>query len=480
MSMDPRVISVLSDNELQLKRPLGRGSFGQVYLGKRKDEQGFVALKVLRGIHRKADGTPSPVDRWEEVRREWNAHLRLRGKYVVEFEEVVWFYRTKKSHIHNLNLEIGQHYLCFIMEFCCYGDLALMLSQARELRDDEENTGISLKHSLTLGGFDLRRNEEVVKFYKRPDVRLIVAQHVVAGLKRVHKQGMVHRDLRPTNIFLSEGSKEKHGYTMVALIGDFGGSRMKLEASDSYTGQQELLSVQYQAPEVIRNPDSFGPSSDVFSLGVVLWQLVTLNDPWEGMHSQYVIYQVPQGLRLTWPEAKGQIFHNYAALRELGEQCCHEDPEKRPTIEDILGELHKIYKKEVAHLRELVEALKAKKPREHMEAAKGEEAASAAALSTSVASSGLQRLQQPEAALPESSTAAQIVPIARQDSEDSVTTRYPSEITDMQSKMLQEESNTKLWRPEEELGEIVPRMGSVEDELAEVPPPTGICMCLGW
>lgn len=68
-----------------------------MYLGKRKNEQGFVALKVIPDIKRGADFMPEPADRWQEVAREWEAHLKLRGTYVVEFEQIVWYIRTKQA-----------------------------------------------------------------------------------------------------------------------------------------------------------------------------------------------------------------------------------------------------------------------------------------------------------------------------------------------------------------------------------------------
>jgi hypothetical protein len=67
-----------------------------VYLGKRRHEQGFVALKVIADIHRGEDGLPTPAEQWAAVEREWEAHRKLRGTYVVEFEEIVWYVRRNQ------------------------------------------------------------------------------------------------------------------------------------------------------------------------------------------------------------------------------------------------------------------------------------------------------------------------------------------------------------------------------------------------
>ena len=61
-------------------------------------EQGFVALKVIPGVLRDPNtGGPSPPGKWREIKNEWDAHLQLRGKYVVEFEDIVWYTRKQKA-----------------------------------------------------------------------------------------------------------------------------------------------------------------------------------------------------------------------------------------------------------------------------------------------------------------------------------------------------------------------------------------------
>lgn len=88
-----------------------------------------------------------------------------------------------------------------------------------------------------------------------------------------------------------------------------------------------------QAPEVLRNAGNFCPASDIFSLGVILWQLITLEDPWADMLDVYVIKNVPEGDRLEWPHASEQVFSTYADLRKLVERCWENDPADRPTID---------------------------------------------------------------------------------------------------------------------------------------------------
>uniref|UniRef100_A0A061RBS7 Protein serine threonine n=1 Tax=Tetraselmis sp. GSL018 TaxID=582737 RepID=A0A061RBS7_9CHLO len=348
--LDPRNIAVTNDHHLELKRQLGHGSSGSVYLGKRRHEKGYIAVKVIPGLNRRENDTPEPEDKWSEILREWDTHYRLRGRYMVELEELVWYIKRKKGGVHLLGIEPGKEYLCFVMEFCCFGDLNQLLLKAREYRDSPET---NMREEVKLS----RQSEETVKFFKRADVRIIIAQHVAAGLRRMHARGIVHCDLRPTNIFLNEGNKEKHGHTMVAQIGDFGGSRFNAVSVDG-NQPSNLLSIKYQAPEVIRDPGSYTAASDVFSFGVVLWQIITLEQPWEGMVDAYVWHHVPHGQRLKWPEGGCRPFYCYAEAKDLVCRCWDNEPSNRPNMEEVLECLQHLYEEEVMNLKQHLEHVK--------------------------------------------------------------------------------------------------------------------------
>jgi hypothetical protein len=92
-----------------------------------------------------------------------------------------------------------------------------------------------------------------------PDIVLNIIREVGIGLRAIHDAGLVHRDIKPENI-LEEGGKYK--------ITDFG---------VAITGEEEALPFvtnKYAAPEVLTDPSRIGPSSDIYSLGIMAAELL--------------------------------------------------------------------------------------------------------------------------------------------------------------------------------------------------------------
>jgi len=103
---------------------------------------------------------------------------------------------------------------------------------------------------------------------------LAIARRLTRALSRTHASGVVHRDLKPNNIFLVAGSIER------AKLLDFGiarGGRSTLTRTGTMMG-----TVGYMAPEQARGDRDVGPAADVFSLGCVLFQCLTGDLPFPG------------------------------------------------------------------------------------------------------------------------------------------------------------------------------------------------------
>ncbi|CAN1199798.1 Probable serine/threonine-protein kinase SIS8 [Linum perenne] len=141
--------------------------------------------------------------------------------------------------------------------------------------------------------------------------RLKMLRDICRGLMCMHRMKIVHRDLKSANCLVN-----KH---WTVKICDFGLSRImvtKPVVDSSSAGTPEWM-----APELIRS-EPFTEKCDIFSLGVIMWELWTLNRPWEGIPPERVVYAVAnEGSRLEIPED------------------CWAEPDRRPSCEEILTRL---------------------------------------------------------------------------------------------------------------------------------------------
>ncbi|XP_057548004.1 serine/threonine-protein kinase EDR1-like isoform X5 [Amaranthus tricolor] len=149
--------------------------------------------------------------------------------------------------------------------------------------------------------------------------RFKMLHDICRGLMCIHRMKIVHRDLKSANCLVN-----KH---WTVKICDFGLSRIMTESpmkDSSSAGTPEWM-----APELIRN-EPFSEKCDIFSLGVIMWELCTLTRPWEGVPPERVVYAVAnQGSRLELPEGPlGQLIAD-----------CWAEPHERPKCEDILSRL---------------------------------------------------------------------------------------------------------------------------------------------
>src|SRR5687768_17449696 len=110
-----------------------------------------------------------------------------------------------------------------------------------------------------------------------------VLRDVAAALAHAHERGIVHRDVKPENIFIDETTNR-------ALLSDFGVAR-SLEPDSQLTATGTAIGTpSYMSPEQIDGTQLDG-RSDLYSLGLVGWEMITGRRPWEGESLYSVIYK---------------------------------------------------------------------------------------------------------------------------------------------------------------------------------------------
>ncbi|XP_070051384.1 serine/threonine-protein kinase STY46 isoform X2 [Nicotiana tabacum] len=154
--------------------------------------------------------------------------------------------------------------------------------------------------------------------FKLPTL-LKVAVDVSKGMSYLHQNNIIHRDLKTANLLMDE-----HG---VVKVGDFGVARVQVQTG---VMTAETGTYRWMAPEVIEHKP-YDHKADVFSFGVVLWELLTGEIPYAYLTPlQAAIGVVQQGLRPTIPK------DTHPKLAELLEKCWQQDPTQRPDFSEIL------------------------------------------------------------------------------------------------------------------------------------------------
>jgi len=148
-----------------------------------------------------------------------------------------------------------------------------------------------------------------------------VACGAARGMTYLHSGNppVLHRDLKSANLLLDDS------YT--AKVCDFGLSRLK-EQERSMTGN--CGTVQWMAPEVLAN-QRYAEPADVFSFGIILWECLSRECPYEGMSAiQCALAVLNRNYRPAIPTWCPP------ALAALIESCVERDPAKRPTFAQII------------------------------------------------------------------------------------------------------------------------------------------------
>ena len=212
--------------------------------------------------------------------------------------------------------------------FCCSVDKEGTCSIVMELMEEDLDTTMKFKRKSNEGPpFDL---------HVAVDIMLQIAE----GMQHLHKNGVVHRDLKSSNVLVTsvniEGLAEPVYHVKVA---DFGLSKTKL-TSAVYT--QQTLNVgttRWMAPELYKsNPLNFQKKQrafkcDVYSYAITCFEILTGKIPFHNESMGELKDKVMKGLRPELPSTCPR------RLADLIKRCWHEDANRRPSFHEICIEL---------------------------------------------------------------------------------------------------------------------------------------------
>ncbi|KAL7616256.1 uncharacterized protein LOC111911928 isoform X1 [Lactuca sativa] len=167
--------------------------------------------------------------------------------------------------------------------------------------------------------------------------RLHMAMDIARGMNYLHhcKPPIIHRDLKSSNLLVDKNWTVK--------VGDFGLSRVK---HHTYLKTKSGRGTpQWMAPEILCNEQA-DEKSDVYSYGVVLWEITTEKIPWNDLNPMQVIGAVGfMNRRLEIPKDVDPLWVS------LMESCWCSEPQSRPTFQEILNKLKDLQKKYVVEHR---------------------------------------------------------------------------------------------------------------------------------
>jgi len=155
--------------------------------------------------------------------------------------------------------------------------------------------------------------------------RIVMLRGAAMGVKYLHtlEVPLIHRDLKSSNLLVDE--------TMNVKVADFGFARLKEENAT----MTRCGTPSWTAPEIIRG-DRYNEKADVYSFGMVMWEMLTRRQPFEGRNFMGVSLEVLEGKR---PQVPNDCPGPY---RDMMTRCWHAKPEKRPTVSEIVDFLSQL------------------------------------------------------------------------------------------------------------------------------------------
>ncbi|KAG0002490.1 hypothetical protein BGZ80_001693 [Entomortierella chlamydospora] len=168
----------------------------------------------------------------------------------------------------------------------------------------------------------------------------VIAREVLQALGYLHKHGIIHRDIKAANILLTD-----EGRVQLCDFGVAGQVTMNSLKRNSFVG-----TPYWMAPEVIREGQTYDYKADIWSLGITIYEIATGNPPFADQDPMRAVSLIPKS-------RPAQLEGDWSpAMKEFVALCLHEEPNERPSAEDLLRTkwIKNTSKNSVMLLKELV------------------------------------------------------------------------------------------------------------------------------
>ncbi|MET8233686.1 Stk1 family PASTA domain-containing Ser/Thr kinase [Micromonospora sp. NPDC005298] len=161
-----------------------------------------------------------------------------------------------------------------------------------------------------------------------PDEALAITEQMLAAIAAAHRAGLVHRDVKPENVLVAEAPTGGVANLVdsVVKVADFGLARAVEASADEEQGNQLMATVAYVAPELVTEGRA-DPRTDVYSAGIVLFEMLTGRVPYDGDRPVDVAWQhVDRDVPLPSTLVPGLP----SVLDDLVRRATRRDPAARP------------------------------------------------------------------------------------------------------------------------------------------------------
>ena len=267
-------------NDFQIISKLGEGAYSTVFKVKRNVDKKIYALKKVKILNLSEKEKENSLN---EVR----ILASVKSNFVVSYKEA--FFDEKDNT------------LCIIMEFADRGDLYQKIVQ----------------------------NKKSAKFFEESDIWRIFIQ-LVKGLKSLHDLKILHRDMKSANVFLFSNGSAKLGDLNVSKVAKRG------------LGYTQTGTPYYASPEVWKDKP-YDNKSDIWSLGCVLYEMITLRPPFRAQNMEGLYNKVCKGQYSKIPDKfSDDLFQVVQFLLQV-------NPNSRPNCEQILN--HPIVHKRIEYFK---------------------------------------------------------------------------------------------------------------------------------